>query len=487
MSLWTPLIGLVVALLFALGKSVLFLYAYLLWVGTTRLIHALLLLTARPAISGLYPPLIYFGQIYGALVEAYRLLRPGRQRWTAPASTAGAVACRGGQHPQALRLSPISTLWRSAFWSSRRLRHLDAAPVPAVVRRSVMRPQIVHETEVHRQHVRLKIPIQVEIDGIRYQVDDWSVGGLAVESVLTSRKPDERFWVRLIFPFEEFELTMRREARMVYVDQGHGRFGCAFLGLSERHAEVLRYLVDAYLAGELVSAGDLLQARARGNAAPARIQAAYDACCRRGAVAGQPALSRLRVVRARRAGPARRDRFRGLGALFRHRCADRNHRGARGRGPRPDRWPVRLGLGARRAGPRRRLARQGPGFDGATLTLESPCDCRVLDQLGLSGLYYQVGDPLIALIPAQEPLMVRAQLALEQAERLGVGDRAEIHVPGRGEPVLGQIAQIDFTPALQALRSRAEPTSPRLAEVLVRPDLPFDFQDFGGLVSIRFR
>ena len=160
-----------------------------------------------------------------------------------------------------------------------------------------MRPQIVHETEVHRQHVRLKIPIQVEIDGIRHQVDDWSVGGLAVESVLTSRKPDERFWVRLIFPFEEFELTMRREARMVYVDQGHGRFGCDFLAVSERHAEVLRYLVDAYLAGELVSAGDLLQARARGNTAPVAIQAAYDAGADDDAVARQPALSHLRVVR----------------------------------------------------------------------------------------------------------------------------------------------------------------------------------------------
>src|SRR4029453_17687701 len=47
-----------------------------------------------------------------------------------------------------------------------------------------------------------------------------------------------------------------------------------FLGLSERHAEVLRYLVDAYLAGELVSAGDLLQARAGGHAPQAGIEAA---------------------------------------------------------------------------------------------------------------------------------------------------------------------------------------------------------------------
>jgi glycosyltransferase Alg8 len=82
LSMWTPLFGPVVAVLFALGKSVLFLYAYLLWVAMTRLVQALLLLTARPTISGLYPPLIYFGQVYGALVKTYILFRLDRQRWT---------------------------------------------------------------------------------------------------------------------------------------------------------------------------------------------------------------------------------------------------------------------------------------------------------------------------------------------------------------------------------------------------------------------
>jgi glycosyltransferase Alg8 len=82
LSMWTPLIGPAVALLFALGKSVVFLYAYFLWVALTRLIQALVLLTARPTISGLYPPLIYFGQVYGALVKTYILFRLDRQRWT---------------------------------------------------------------------------------------------------------------------------------------------------------------------------------------------------------------------------------------------------------------------------------------------------------------------------------------------------------------------------------------------------------------------
>lgn len=82
LSMWTPLIGPTVALIFVLGKSPIFLYTYLLWVGTTRLVQALLLLTARPRLSGLYPLLIYFGQVYGALVKTYITFRLDRQRWT---------------------------------------------------------------------------------------------------------------------------------------------------------------------------------------------------------------------------------------------------------------------------------------------------------------------------------------------------------------------------------------------------------------------
>jgi glycosyltransferase Alg8 len=51
-------------------------------VGTARLLQTSLLLTARPRLSGLYPPLIYFGQVYGALVKTYITFRLERQRWT---------------------------------------------------------------------------------------------------------------------------------------------------------------------------------------------------------------------------------------------------------------------------------------------------------------------------------------------------------------------------------------------------------------------
>jgi len=51
-------------------------------VMATRLLQSLLLLTVRPRISGLYPPLLYYSQVYGALLKTWVLFRLDRQRWT---------------------------------------------------------------------------------------------------------------------------------------------------------------------------------------------------------------------------------------------------------------------------------------------------------------------------------------------------------------------------------------------------------------------
>jgi glycosyltransferase Alg8 len=110
LSMWTPLFGPIVAVLFAVGKSVLFLYAYVLWIAVTRLVQALLLLTARPTISGLYPPLIYFGQVYGALVKTYILFRLDRQRWTRQN-----IALEARLSPRQARLQSLTSAYLHAL------------------------------------------------------------------------------------------------------------------------------------------------------------------------------------------------------------------------------------------------------------------------------------------------------------------------------------------------------------------------------------
>jgi mannuronan synthase len=81
-SMWTPLVGPIAAVLVSLTVTPAFLYAYLLWVMATRLLQSLLLLTVRPTISGLYPSLLYYTQVYGALLKTWALFRLDRQRWT---------------------------------------------------------------------------------------------------------------------------------------------------------------------------------------------------------------------------------------------------------------------------------------------------------------------------------------------------------------------------------------------------------------------
>jgi hypothetical protein len=60
-------------------------------------------------------------------------------------------------------------------------------------------------------------------------------------------------------------------------------------------------------------------------------------------------------------------------------------------------------------------------------------------------------------------------------------------VPGRPGQMRGQIERIDFRPSLR--RSEAgfgiEP-SRRFATVVVRPDQPFEFEDLGSMVAVRF-
>ena len=82
LSMWTSLVGptMVIQGVFLYGIDILVVYVF--WIGFTRLIQALMLLSARPSISVTYPFFLYFNQIYGSLVKVYVLCHLSRQKWT---------------------------------------------------------------------------------------------------------------------------------------------------------------------------------------------------------------------------------------------------------------------------------------------------------------------------------------------------------------------------------------------------------------------
>ncbi len=81
-SMWTSLLGLVVAILASLKYSIAFLLVYLLWIGLTRLVLTLLLSLSGHRIGPAYPLILYYNQIVGALVKIYVFFRLDRQSWT---------------------------------------------------------------------------------------------------------------------------------------------------------------------------------------------------------------------------------------------------------------------------------------------------------------------------------------------------------------------------------------------------------------------
>ena len=82
LSMWTSLVGptMVIQGVFMYGIDIFVVYVF--WIGFTRLIQALMLLSARPSISASYPFFLYFNQVYGSLVKVYVLCHLSRQKWT---------------------------------------------------------------------------------------------------------------------------------------------------------------------------------------------------------------------------------------------------------------------------------------------------------------------------------------------------------------------------------------------------------------------
>ena len=89
LSMWTTLIGPIVAILVTLFVRPSFIFAYALWILFTRGISTSILAWQRGRFSLLWIPLIYYNQVYGALLKTYVSFRFNRQKWSRQGISAG--------------------------------------------------------------------------------------------------------------------------------------------------------------------------------------------------------------------------------------------------------------------------------------------------------------------------------------------------------------------------------------------------------------
>ena len=83
-SIWTTVSGPILALMAGLVYDIALLAAYVAWVMLTRYFFVTLITAFRGRVGFpiTYPFLLYFSQLYGALVKSYVLFRLDKQKWT---------------------------------------------------------------------------------------------------------------------------------------------------------------------------------------------------------------------------------------------------------------------------------------------------------------------------------------------------------------------------------------------------------------------
>ncbi|MCY1286135.1 Mannuronan synthase [compost metagenome] len=129
---------------------------------------------------------------------------------------------------------------------------------------------VVHESEIQRQHARVRIPARIRFAGkhqhlVEHSLQELSAGGF---SYLAGKHPVEVgdfHKGELTFAIDDLALVMRVEFQVRSLDPATHRVGCQFHNLKPRDIITLRHLITAHISGELVSVGELLNTLQRDN------------------------------------------------------------------------------------------------------------------------------------------------------------------------------------------------------------------------------
>jgi len=118
--------------------------------------------------------------------------------------------------------------------------------------------RVKHKAEVARHFPRYRIPAYLEIDGKKYKVRDWSLGGCAVEGL--EDEIYEKGWVKgnFIIPFDTFDVSVK-DINLEFVRKGpDGVVGCRFSELNPDQIALLQDVIEAYLDGSIITLDEFI-------------------------------------------------------------------------------------------------------------------------------------------------------------------------------------------------------------------------------------
>ncbi|MEZ0226296.1 MAG: PilZ domain-containing protein [Alphaproteobacteria bacterium] len=337
--------------------------------------------------------------------------------------------------------------------------------------------QVTHESEVQRQHVRLALPARAFLEGKEYEVKDISCGGIALRNVKGSFPKGKNLLLDVRFVFDGFSFDIRLNAEVRYYAADKNILGFRFTGLTPQQVSLLSQIIKSYIAGDIITAGSILNIAARNSMAKPRASANRNApppgiwkqLPGLAAVAilglliitviAQNLYSSIFVVRSDTAtvtGPAVALRAQAAG-IFRSQIE-------------PDLAFVRqnqpLGTVTSAA--------------GSAVSITSPCNCYIAKTEAASGELVAQGQKILSLMPVEARPWIIADIDPAAGKRLGSQTTATVSVFGSRNQYTGRVASVE------SATGGATPGAARTAtaKIILDQKLPVDF--VGRLAAVTF-
>ncbi len=317
---------------------------------------------------------------------------------------------------------------------------------------NTLKPQLVHETEIQRQHVRVELPAaQATFREQLYSVHNISVGGLQLIGVEKPFQKHEKGVLSLALPFEAFTLNLDLPCEVEHYDAKTKTLGCAFTALTDAQMSLLSVVIKSRMAGTIIDAGDILHIAGRSNlvkfnrdiespplttSQKIKRSSVFSAFALLGLLCvtliSVNLYERLNIVKTSNAfvyGPS-----------------------VRVKAPVNGEFQSMLGESITKVRTGQRLGQiktyltestGGTELAQASVPVLSPCDCFIVEAPTKNGEFRVAGEPIMTLLPLDQRLLITATLPISNSSKIRKGQASSITV--NRETVSGTVQSVEVS------------------------------------------
>ncbi len=293
---------------------------------------------------------------------------------------------------------------------------------------------LVHESETQRQYVRVHLPARARIEGVDYEVTDISSGGISLQNVDKAFKANEKINLLVILPFKDFSLDIDLNAEVRHFDKKKNTLGARFINMTPEKTSLLNHVLRSFIAGEVVAGNDILNVVSRDNFVKVRhhenVESDADTFMKRQAlpllfilllgltaffIIAKNLYSGLFVLESAQAYVS--------GEEIKVRTPTNGTYSSLIEG---DLKSVQAGQDIASIQPYNGSLNFSSSRNSAISLTRSPCDCYILDSEVNEGEFVNQGSDIVTLIKTSSTPWVTAIVSTRDAQRIGIGDTAEI-------------------------------------------------------------